>query len=198
MLSGSAGTGKSTIAKTVAFILAKKRHILAASFFFSRNYAERREINGLPLTLAYQLAHYSPDFQKILVEFLHTGMDKDHSGILDADPKLQFQELVVDLLGQLPTSEKPWVICLDALDECGQDSGQMFLRWLLDNITKIPIHIRFFLTGWPDVPSYLKHDGICKMMHSIILDDIDKTTVRKDIRKYVERSLDGSSWTPGS
>ncbi|KAJ6505479.1 hypothetical protein C8R45DRAFT_549678 [Mycena sanguinolenta] len=44
MLSGSAGTGKSTIAKTVASILAEEQHILAASFFFSRNYAERREI----------------------------------------------------------------------------------------------------------------------------------------------------------
>ncbi|KAJ7824533.1 hypothetical protein B0H14DRAFT_1301034 [Mycena olivaceomarginata] len=32
MLSGSAGTGKSTIAKTVAFTLAEERHILAASF----------------------------------------------------------------------------------------------------------------------------------------------------------------------
>jgi cytidylate kinase len=58
MLSGSAGTGKSTIAKTVAFTLAEERHILAASFFFSRNYAERREIQGFPLTLAYQLADY--------------------------------------------------------------------------------------------------------------------------------------------
>jgi cytidylate kinase len=55
MLSGSAGSGKSTIAKTVAAILAEKK-ILAASFFFSREYKERREIRGLPKTLAYQLA----------------------------------------------------------------------------------------------------------------------------------------------
>ncbi|KAJ7823390.1 hypothetical protein B0H14DRAFT_3730168, partial [Mycena olivaceomarginata] len=53
MLSGSAGTGKSTIAKTVASFLAEKEHTLAASFFFSRNYVERREIKGLSLTLAY-------------------------------------------------------------------------------------------------------------------------------------------------
>ncbi|KAF7334743.1 WD-REPEATS-REGION domain-containing protein [Mycena sanguinolenta] len=99
MLSGSAGTGKSTIAKTVASILAEETHILAASFFFSQNYAERREIKGLPLTLAYQLADYNADFQNILIKFL----DEDHTGILDSDPKLQFQKLVVDLLAQIST-----------------------------------------------------------------------------------------------
>ncbi|KAJ6505429.1 hypothetical protein C8R45DRAFT_1181821, partial [Mycena sanguinolenta] len=113
MLSGSAGTGKSTIAKTVASILAEEQHILAASFFFSQNYAECREIIGLPLTLAHQLADYNADFKNILVKFLN----EDQTGILDADPKLQFQKLVVDLLAQIPTCNKLWVICLDALDE---------------------------------------------------------------------------------
>ncbi|KAF7371498.1 WD-REPEATS-REGION domain-containing protein [Mycena venus] len=192
MLSGSAGTGKSTIAKTVASILAEEQYILAASFFFSRNYAERREINGLPLTLAHQLADYNAYFKNILVKFL----DEDRTRILDADPKLQFQKLVVDLLAQIPTSDKLWVICLDALDECGQDRGQIFLRWLSDNIRKIPVHVCFFLTGRPDVPSYLKHDTLCSVMHGINLDTIDKRTVRQDIRTYVERSLDGNSWTP--
>ncbi|KAJ7234494.1 hypothetical protein B0H12DRAFT_156787 [Mycena haematopus] len=78
MLSGSAGTGKSTIAKTVASILAEEKHTLAASFFFSRNFAERREIMGLPVTLAYQLADYNADFKNILVKFL----DSDHTGFL--------------------------------------------------------------------------------------------------------------------
>ncbi|KAJ7266520.1 hypothetical protein C8J57DRAFT_1717881 [Mycena rebaudengoi] len=192
MLSGSAGTGKSTIAKTVALILAEETHILAASFFFSRNYAERRQIKGLPLTLAFQLADYNADFKNILVKFL----DEDHTGILDADPQVQFQKLVVGLLAQIPTSEKLWVICLDALDECGQDRGQMFLRWLSDSITEIPGHVRFFLTGRPDVPSYLKHDILCSSMHGITLDDIGKETVGMDIRRYVEQSLDGSTWTP--
>jgi predicted NACHT family NTPase len=181
MLSGSAGTGKSTIAKTVASILAEKKHILVASFFFSRNYAERREIKGLPLTLAYQLADYNIDFKNILVKFL----DEDHSGILDADPQLQFQKLVVGLLAQIPTSEKLWVICLDALDECGQDRGQMLLRWLSDSIKEIPGHVHFLLTGRPDVPSYLKHDVLCSLMYGIILDHVDKETVGNDIQRYV-------------
>ncbi|KAJ7025447.1 hypothetical protein C8F04DRAFT_1400605 [Mycena alexandri] len=91
MLSGSAGSGKSTIAKTVAQILAEENYILAASFFFSRYYTERRELDFLPTTLALQLADYSSDFRSRLVNFLH----KDHTRILFADPKQQFQKLVM-------------------------------------------------------------------------------------------------------
>ncbi|KAJ7740092.1 hypothetical protein B0H16DRAFT_1694333, partial [Mycena metata] len=92
MLSGSAGSGKSTIAKTVAQILAEENHILAASFFFSRHHAERRELNFLPTTLALQLADYSSGFRNCLVNLLH----KDHARILFSDPKEQFQKLVID------------------------------------------------------------------------------------------------------
>ncbi|KAJ7754042.1 hypothetical protein B0H16DRAFT_1690613, partial [Mycena metata] len=92
MLSGSAGSGKSTIAKTVAQILAEEKHILAVSFFFSRHHAERRELDFLPTTLALQLADYSSYFRNCLVDLLH----KDHTRILFSDPKEQFQKLVVD------------------------------------------------------------------------------------------------------
>jgi ABC-type glutathione transport system ATPase component len=117
MLSGSAGSGKSTIAKTVASILAEENGVLAASFFFSRDYSERNEIKYVSTTLARQLADYSTDFKRLLVEFL---VD-DRMGILSAEPRVQFQKLVVDILAKLPASSgsSPWVICVDALDECG-------------------------------------------------------------------------------
>ncbi|KAJ7110888.1 hypothetical protein C8R44DRAFT_529867, partial [Mycena epipterygia] len=113
MLSGSAGSGKSTIAKTVASVLAEHKHVLAASFFFSRDYAERKEIRFLPTTIARQLAYPDADFEALLVDVL----EHDRTGILSADPHLQFQKLVVELLAKPPCAT-PWVICLDALDEC--------------------------------------------------------------------------------
>ncbi|KAJ6559800.1 hypothetical protein B0H19DRAFT_852965, partial [Mycena capillaripes] len=114
ILSGVAGSGKSTIAKTVATILAEEKQTLAASFFFSSNHTDRKEINHLATTLAMQLADYSPDFQAHLIKLLET----DQTGIYEAEPHLQFQKLVVEILGKLPPCSKPWVICLDALDEC--------------------------------------------------------------------------------
>ncbi|KAJ6566194.1 WD40-repeat-containing domain protein [Mycena capillaripes] len=191
MLSGSAGSGKSTIAKTVAATLARDKHILAASFFFSRDYAERKEIKFLAATIALQLADHSADFERLLVKFL----DDDKTGILSAEPRLQFQKLIVELLTKIPPCPTPWVICLDALDECGKDRGQVFLRWLSDSIAEIPTHVRFFLTGRPDVPSYLKFDKLHALMHGIILDEMDPTAVERDIRLYVAQSLDGSEWT---
>ncbi|KAJ7874283.1 hypothetical protein B0H13DRAFT_2348693 [Mycena leptocephala] len=67
MLSGFAGSGKSTIAKSVSAILAEEKGILAASFFFSRDYPKRKEITHLPTTLAIQLADYDVAFRTGLI-----------------------------------------------------------------------------------------------------------------------------------
>ncbi|KAJ7690268.1 hypothetical protein B0H17DRAFT_1331490 [Mycena rosella] len=176
MLSGVAGSGKSTIAKSVASVLAENQQ-LAASFFFSRDYEERKEITHLATTLAVQLAEYDGIFRTHLIHFLQMNSD----GIIDAEPHLKFQKMILDILEKMPPSLQPWIICLDALDECGKDRGQLFLRWLSDSISRIPKHIRFFLTGRPDVPSYLKFHTLLPMVHSIILDNIDPTVVSQDI-----------------
>ncbi|KAJ6582880.1 hypothetical protein DFH09DRAFT_1076056 [Mycena vulgaris] len=190
ILSGSAGTGKSTIAKSIATRLAEVDHTLAASFFFSRDFAERSNIKLLPSTLARQLADYNPEFRYLLVKLL----DEDRVGILSAEPRLQFQKLVVEILAQMLPIQTPWIICLDALDECGTDRGQLYLRWLSDSIAVIPPHVRFFLTGRPNIPMYLKFDSLRSLTDEIILDDIDASQVDRDIQLYVTRSLDGSTW----
>ncbi|KAJ7757924.1 hypothetical protein B0H16DRAFT_1314211 [Mycena metata] len=190
MLSGVAGSGKSTIAKTVATILAEEENTLAASFSFSRDHTDRREINHLATTFARQLAGYSPSCCAHLIEVLET----DRTGIFDTEPWLQFQKLFVETLGKLPLGLKPWVICLDALDECGEDHGQKFLRWLSDSIHQIPAHIRFFLTGRPEVPSYLGFDKLLNLTHQVVLDKVDPIIVQHDIQLYVEQSLNGNNW----
>ncbi|KAJ6487444.1 WD40-repeat-containing domain protein [Mycena vitilis] len=192
MLSGSAGSGKSTIAKTIACLLADS-HVLGASFFFSRDYADRNNLRGVPSTLARQLADYDVKYRSLLVKFL----DEDRTGILSADPHLQFQKLVVGLLEQTAQrgpSRNPCIICLDALDECGTDRGQVLLRWLSDSIHQLPTHILVFLTGRPDVPFYLKFHKLRPLIYNIVLDDLAPDTVRRDVRLYVSQSLDGSRW----
>ncbi|KAJ7236443.1 hypothetical protein B0H12DRAFT_1140412 [Mycena haematopus] len=190
MLSGVAGSGKSTIAKSVATILAEEKNILAASFFFSRDHADRKEINHLATTLARQLADYSPDFRNHLIKLL----ENDCTGICETKPHVQFQKLVVEILGKLTPSSNPWVICLDALDECGEDHGQNFLRWLSDSMTQIPAHIRFFLTGRPEVPSYLEFHTLLPLVHKVVLDQIEHSIVQNDIYLYVRQSLNGATW----
>jgi len=56
-----AGTGKPTIAQTIAErIFADGR--LGASFFCSRDFKDRRDIHYILPTLAFQLAHKYPNF----------------------------------------------------------------------------------------------------------------------------------------
>ncbi|KAJ7254335.1 WD40-repeat-containing domain protein [Mycena haematopus] len=192
MCSGPAGSGKSTIAKTIAADLEEKENLLAASFFFSRDYAERKEIEYLPSTLAHQLADYDPVFRSLLVALL----ESDRSRLIDANPKEQFQKMIVQLLAQVPSSQTPWVICLDALDECGKDHGKILLQWLSDAISDIPVHVRFFLTGRPEVYSYLKSnlDSLSVLCTYSNLEAIDTETTRKDIRLYVAQSLIDHTW----
>ncbi|KAJ7613251.1 hypothetical protein DFH06DRAFT_1015013, partial [Mycena polygramma] len=189
ILSGSAGSGKSTIAKTIAYILAEQK-ALAGSFFFSRDYADRNTLRGLPSTLARQLADYDPIYRNLLVKLL----EEDRIDI----PHLQFQKLVVELLQRRSATTTPWVICLDALDECGKDHGQVLLRWLSDSIAQVPTYIHFFLTGRPEVPSYLKFDVLQSLKRSIVLDDLDSTITEHDIQLYIRQSLDGEKWTTRS
>ncbi|KAJ6508830.1 hypothetical protein C8R45DRAFT_860117, partial [Mycena sanguinolenta] len=190
LCSGPAGSGKSTIAKTVAAHLENEQKILAASFFFSRDYAERKEIKYLPSTLAHQLADYNPEFRHLLVKLLKD----DRSRLVHADPKEQFQKMVVELLAKMPASRTPWVICLDALDECGKDHGKILLRWLSDAISDIPVYIRFFLTGRPEVCHYLAFDLLSVLCKYNNIEAINPEMVRKDIRLYVAQSLKDPTW----
>lgn len=65
-LNGLAGTGKSTIARTVAErMFADGR--LGASFFCSREFEDRRNLQLIFPTIAVQLARNYPKFQSIFV-----------------------------------------------------------------------------------------------------------------------------------
>ncbi|KAJ7845320.1 hypothetical protein B0H13DRAFT_2410028 [Mycena leptocephala] len=192
IVSGPAGSGKSAIAMSIATELAATGN-LAASFFFSRNYDERNDLKYLPATLARQLADFNPVFHHHLVKCLKT----DTTRVMLSRPKIQFQKLVVDVLVAMhanhPTT-KPWVICLDALDECGTEEGlSQLLSWLVDGISQIPENVRFFLTGRPHVRScLLNNHHLNALVHDEILTSSDAVG---DIETYVEHCFRELSWS---
>src|SRR5271156_5420354 len=59
-LSGMAGTGKSTISRTIAHEF-RKLDRLGASFFFYRGEQDREQASKVITTLAVQLTKFSPD-----------------------------------------------------------------------------------------------------------------------------------------
>ena len=68
-LNGLAGTGKSTIAQTFAE-MAFADGKLGASFFCSRDFEDRSNLQAIFPTLAFQLAYQYPSFRKKLAHTL--------------------------------------------------------------------------------------------------------------------------------
>ncbi|KIK55441.1 hypothetical protein GYMLUDRAFT_106348, partial [Collybiopsis luxurians FD-317 M1] len=111
---GMAGTGKSTIAKSMCLILEAQNN-LAGSFFCTRQIPECRDYRFIIPTLAYQLAHFSTNFNIRLRRLLNQDPD-----IVTKSPIVQVCKLLIE----------PWLACiearemaspvivLDALDEC--------------------------------------------------------------------------------
>ncbi|KIK58273.1 hypothetical protein GYMLUDRAFT_105756, partial [Collybiopsis luxurians FD-317 M1] len=115
-IGGMAGTGKSTIAKSLCKTFDEKQ-ILAGAFFCSRQLPNCRDHTKIIPTIAYQLAHYSRTFN----EALSRELQKDPT-LADKEIKKQMKLLLQDpwkeaaniseLTGKTP------VIVIDALDEC--------------------------------------------------------------------------------
>ena len=108
-LNGLAGTGKSTIAQTfaeVTFVDGK----LGASFFCSRDFEDRSNLQMIFPTLAFQLACQYPRFRKELLKILKERPNVGHESLCS-----QMEKLIV---GPLKATGIPTLIIIDALDEC--------------------------------------------------------------------------------
>ena len=143
LLIGAAGTGKSTIATTVAGMYQRKRQ-LGCHMFFVR---ERSHPGNVLQTIAYLLAEYSQPIAKSLSEQLKKSGNLDSSNL-----KAKF-----DILLQQPLSAvaakvgHPVLIVLDALDECGTpELRQSLLDVLRDCLPALPANFRILITSRPD------------------------------------------------
>ncbi|KFA81996.1 hypothetical protein S40288_10138 [Stachybotrys chartarum IBT 40288] len=93
-LNGMAGTGKSTISRTIASSLNQSRY-LGASFFFKRGEADRGNVSRLMTTIVHQLADKEPR----LAPMLKDAIEAD-STILSSAIQEQFQKLIYEPLFQ--------------------------------------------------------------------------------------------------
>jgi hypothetical protein len=90
-LSGMAGTGKSTISRTLASSY-DRRGRLAASFFFKKGEADRGGVSKFFTTIAAQLAQYIP----ATAQHIHSTISADPVIVEKAMP-VQFENLILSL-----------------------------------------------------------------------------------------------------
>ncbi|KDQ13880.1 hypothetical protein BOTBODRAFT_362797 [Botryobasidium botryosum FD-172 SS1] len=135
-LTGVAGSGKSAIAHTVA----RRCHeegLLASSFFFSQDVAERSNPQKLLSTIARDLAR-DPRIR----EQISLAIEANPS-IATASLSDQFEPLIREPCLQHP-SDKPMVVVIDGLDE---GYSRDLLDLFREKVPSLPQPFRFFVTS---------------------------------------------------
>ena len=139
LLTGNAGSGKSTIANTITRhfdvdeeALDDVPSILQATYCCSRQFEDTRQRKYIIPTLVYQLACHSKMFARALVD-----ANKFDSVEI---PSRQMQDLFVGpwqrSISDRPDDLSPYLIVIDALDEVNGKEGLTFLHALLMTIQK--------------------------------------------------------------
>ncbi|KAF8671195.1 hypothetical protein AX14_005755 [Amanita brunnescens Koide BX004] len=180
-LSGPAGTGKTTVAHTIAEGYDKCGR-LAATFFFWRKTGDRDDISKLVATLAWQIAHKIPSAKEQIEEALKK------SGVPLPERSLENQLLTLLVRGPVTHVDPagPNLIVIDGLDEC---ASQDRIIWLIDCLRKNRLPFRFLLTSRPEPDieaSFAYHPG----GGLIEVQPFSLTESRYDIRKYFIEKLE--------
>ena len=186
-LSGLAGTGKSTIARTVARESYEKGD-LGASFFFSRGGGDLAHAGKFFTTIALQLAKKIPFVKTQICDALEK--DGDIGGISLRD---QWRRLIFTPLSKLDSSahQSRLLIVIDALDECeGESDIRVLLQLLADTKEITTLGLRIFITSRPETPLRLGFRQMPIILHhDLVLDDISRKIVDRDILTFLKQQF---------
>ncbi|KAF7296816.1 hypothetical protein MIND_00912600 [Mycena indigotica] len=144
-LTGPAGAGKSSVARTFAE-QCSNAGLLGGSYFFSGKDSTRAASLGLFPTLAYQLATVWNAYSVALDDVL-----REDSLICDCAPGHQFQRLFLDIILSLPPPARNPILVIDGLDKCETSRVQTDLLALLwRSIADGGLPLRLFLSSSND------------------------------------------------
>lgn len=179
-----AGTGKSTISRTVGRSL--RNDNVVVSFFFKRGEGDRGNAIKFFPTISRQLACCIPDLAASLREALSIDPDIPLRSLREQFNKLLLQPLqsLEQASSQIPTI----VLVIDALDECDNDNDISYLLQLLPQVQKLSaLRLRIFLTSRPEFPIRL---GVSKMANhehqDLALHEIPEEVTAHDISLFLQ------------
>ncbi|KAK3902612.1 hypothetical protein C8A05DRAFT_15350, partial [Staphylotrichum tortipilum] len=186
-LNGMAGTGKSTISRTVAQSFAD-RGLLGASFFFKRGERGRGNAALLFTTIATQLVAKEPD----LAPYVRAAIEDDPS-VTSKALREQFEKLILKPLGNLKGGLggiKEVVLVIDALDECERDNDIRVIIYLLSQAKALSsVSLKSFLTSRPELPVRLGFSDIEGKYQDLVLHEIPKPIIEHDIATFLDFEL---------
>ena len=184
-LNGGAGTGKTTIALTVADIISKDSTIFSASFFCSRESEGRSDTKLIFPSLAYSFARRDVRLRNKIVQVINNSPDIGH-----ALPKEQLSRLLIEPLRR-EGSRGPILLILDALDECtGGRAPETILTTLASEIRSVPF-LKVFVSSRPtsSTNDAFADEALRQRREVFVLHDVEEDVVDADIRDYMVERL---------
>ncbi|PPR04700.1 hypothetical protein CVT26_015025 [Gymnopilus dilepis] len=196
-LFGHAGSGKSTIAYTIArrFEFAgdpTDTIILGGNFMCSRLFERTRLSKYIIRTIVYHLALKCKPFADALIrsgrlETITHNLRTQLDGLLFG-PWLESK----DARHADPSMPQRYLVVIDALDEIDGNGGSDFLRDLVNTINKSSKEclsgLKFFITSRSD-PGLVVHVESLERKQLYRLQDVEEGEARADVRTYLNASL---------
>lgn len=185
-LNGRAGTGKSTISRTVARGLNGEGR-LAASFFFKRGEGARGSVSRFFSTIAAQMALNIPSLGEHILAAV-----KKLPGITEKALGDQFLGIILGPLQklQVPASGSHYILVVDALDECDNVDHVRTIIRLLSSDKMEDVGLRVFLTSRPDTPIRLGFNQISGGIYQgLVLHEVAQEAIQHDINVVVQHEL---------
>ncbi|OJJ81248.1 NACHT and WD repeat domain-containing protein [Aspergillus glaucus CBS 516.65] len=186
-LNGMAGTGKSTISRTVAKSFQEKG-LLGASFFFKRGEGDRGNAGRFFSTITRQLITTIPQLAPDVSKAIVADPDISTKSLRD-----QFHKLLLQPLHNLDLDDQTTpVIVIDALDECDGDKDIQLLLQLFPQVQKSnSVQLRVFVTSRPELPIQLGfQDAEVRGNHrDLVLHEIPNPVIKDDISLFLKHKL---------
>lgn len=184
-LNGKAGTGKSTISRTVAHSFSEKG-LLGANFFFKRGEGDRGNARRLISTIARQLAASTPQLLPGILKAIQGDPDISSKSLQTQFNQLLLQPLLN--LGQTGQHASMRVMVIDALDECDhEDNIRLILRLLPQLRESSSVYLRIFLTSRPELPIRLGFGQLGDNEHQdLFLHKIPRHIIEHDINVFLK------------
>jgi len=183
-----AGTGKSTISRTIAQSFADEdpleATLLGATFFFKRGEGDRGNASRFFTTITSQLVIKVPALRPHVSKAIDTDPDISKKAMKEQFDKLIYQPLSKIKHIPLPTL----VIVVDALDECEREEHIKTIIHLLSQTRHLSsIQMRIFVTSRPELPIRLGFKKMSADVHQdLILQDIPREIINHDISVFLK------------
>lgn len=198
-LNGVAGTGKSTISRTIAEWLDSQGHLrvvdLGASFFFKRGEGDRGSASRFFSTVVRQLVLKIPGLGDLIADVITSDPLIFDKALGEQFDKLLYQPIYK--ANVTPNNCPILVLVVDALDECEKEVDIKTILELWSRIRRIStIRLRLFLTSRPELPIRLGFKGMSVDAYQdmsldvhqdiVLYDAVPRTTIQHDISTFLK------------